>query len=59
MRVQFFPEFSARVLVLTANYAIQSCMLDRVAYQVTVFAPPANAPLFQKVALPKDAIVRT
>jgi hypothetical protein len=52
-----FSEFKASVLVLTANFALQNCMLNRVAYQVTVFAPPARMNEFIKVALPPDAIV--
>jgi hypothetical protein len=63
VRVRFVPEFSAGVLVLTANYAIQNGILNRVAYQVTVFAPPegrmGTMGTSNKVALPVDTIVPT
>jgi hypothetical protein len=51
------PDFSARVLVLKANYAIQHGWLNRVAYQVTVFAPPARHGTFNKVSLRPGALL--
>jgi len=57
VEVRDVPAFSAGVLVLTANYAIQSCYLNRVAYQVTVFAPQGRAVKFNKVSLPAGTLV--